>query len=343
MAHAIQLARRGLHATTRPNPRVGCVLVKDGTVIGEGWHQIAGEGHAEVNALADCVAQHGAEARHNSTAYVTLEPCSHTGKTPPCSQALIDAGISRVVYGTEDPNPAVSGSGLEQLRTAGISVAGPVLEHECLSLNPGFNKRMTQGLPRVRCKLAMSLDGRTAMANGESQWITGPDAREDVQTLRAESCAIITGIGTVLMDDPALTVRSDKLPQAARAQQPLRLVLDSQGRCPDNASILNQPGTTRLINDTGNLHQLLQQLAEQQCNEVLIESGATLAGAFISAGLVDELIIYMAPKLLGSDARPLLDLPLTRMNEQVELDITDVRAIGNDWRITATPILSDPS
>ncbi|MCV6605657.1 MAG: bifunctional diaminohydroxyphosphoribosylaminopyrimidine deaminase/5-amino-6-(5-phosphoribosylamino)uracil reductase RibD [Porticoccaceae bacterium] len=351
MARAIQLARRGRYSTS-PNPRVGCVIVRDGQVIGEGWHQWAGEGHAEGNALAMAYDATGA------TVYVTLEPCSHQGLTGPCAQALINAGTGRLVYGMEDPNPKVSGRGLQLLRDAGITVEGPVLETQCRQLNPGFCKRMLTGLPRLTVKLAMSLDGRTAMASGESQWITGPAARADVQKLRAGSCAIVTGIGTVLQDDPAMTVRDSALAVErngkATLRQPLKVVLDSNGQLPANAAIRTQPGELLVVTSgaqvdgveqlvfTGdggrvNLSALLHELARRQCNEVLVEAGAELAGAFVAAGLVDELIIYQAPVLLGSNARPLLQLPLDKMAEQVKLTITDTRMVGDDIRITALP------
>lgn len=333
MRRAITLAQNGLY-TTRPNPRVGCVIAKDQQVLAEGYHQRAGEGHAEVNALRQL--KNSADAK-GATAYVTLEPCCHTGKTPPCTDALIKSGIARLVYGVQDPNPLVAGKGLQTLRDAGIKIVGPVLETECRALNPGFIKRMQTGLPFVRCKLAMSLDGRTAMASGESQWITGEAAREDVQTLRAQSCAIITGIETILRDDPALTVRSEKLPASAKEKQPLRVVLDRQQRFPQHAKILRQPGETLVIQHSTDLHAVLKELADRQCNEVLIEAGSTLAGAFVQAGLVDELVIYMAPTLLGSEAKPLLLLSLEKMDQQIRWKFTDVRAVGSDWRFTAIP------
>ena len=331
MTLAIQLAQRGLY-TTRPNPRVGCVITKNHKIIAEGFHETPGEAHAEINALRQL--DHPREAK-GATAYVTLEPCCHTGKTPPCTEALINAGISRLVYGMQDPNPLVAGKGLQRLRAAGIALEGPLLENECRALNPGFIKRMQTGLPYVRCKLAMSLDGRTAMQNGESQWITGEAAREDVQNLRAQSCAIITGIGTVLQDDPALTVRSPQLPASARLRQPLRVILDRQQRLPRDARLLSEPGETLVLHQSDNLRAVLQQLGDRHCNEVLIEAGSTLAGAFVQQGLVDELIIYMAPTLLGSDARPLLQLPLATMKQQIPLVISDIKPVGQDWRITA--------
>jgi len=334
MSRAIELARRGLY-TTKPNPRVGCVIVKNNRILSEGFHQQAGEDHAEIVALKQLT--NPANAR-GATVYVTLEPCSHTGKTPPCSDALINAGIACLVYGMSDPNPQVNGSGLQKLRNAGIVVDGPVLESECRALNPGFIKRMQTGLPYVRCKLAMSLDGRTAMASGESQWITGEAAREDAQLLRAQSCAIITGVGTILKDNPSLTVRSEQLSASVKSSQPLRVILDRNNRTPKNAKIWQQPGDTLLINNCSDLKTVLKTLADKQCNEVLIESGATLAGAFVQQGLVDEFIIYIAPTFLGSNAKPLLQLPFEKMSEQLKMHINDICAVGNDWRITATPV-----
>ena len=361
MAQALRLAELGLY-TTMPNPRVGCVLVKDGKVMGEGWHIRAGEGHAEVNALSAA-----GEHAKGATAYVTLEPCNHTGKTGPCSHALVTAGIVRVVYGMEDPNPLVAGRGLDYLRDAGIQVSGPLLEDDARALNLGFIKRMERKLPLVRCKLGMSLDGRTAMSSGESQWVTGKKARADVQRLRARSCAIITGVDTVLLDNASLTVRVDELElpnaQDAAVKQPLRVVLDSSLRLTRNAKILAQETAILLVHNgsidnedklTGwpeyvellalpandgriNLTALLIELAKRQCNEVLVESGATLAASFLRRGLLDEVIIYMAPKLLGSNARPLFDLPLNTMSSALPLKIRDIRAVGTDWRITVTP------
>jgi len=361
MARALRLAERGRY-TTMPNPRVGCVLVKDGQLLAEGWHQYAGGPHAEIEALGRA----GSEAR-GATAYVSLEPCSHTGRTGPCSQALIGAGIARLVYAMEDPNPSVSGQGLEQLRSAGIQVEGPLMEEEARALNPGFIKRMSQGRPWVRCKLAMSLDGRTAMASGESKWVTGRRAREDVQRLRARSCAIISGVDTVLADRAALTVRAAELKldpvwghaQAIARRQPLRVILDSRGRLSPKAPLLSHPGPVLIVHNGSaperdwpesvsqlalpdnqgriDLRALLDELARRQCNEVLVESGARLAGAFLGQGLLDELLIYMAPKLLGSSARPLFELPLETMAAQLPLKIHDIRALGQDWRITASP------
>lgn len=361
MAQALRLAERGLY-TTMPNPRVGCVLVKDDKVVGEGWHVRAGEAHAEVNALKAA----GNNAR-GATAYVTLEPCNHHGKTGPCSHALVEAGIARLVFAMEDPNPLVSGGGLDYLRAAGVQVDGPVLEEDARRLNPGFIKRMERKLPFVRCKMGMSMDGRTAMASGESQWVTGKKARADVQQLRARSCAIVTGIDSVLLDNSSLTVRVDELDlpnaQDAAAKQPLRVVLDSHVRLPRNAKILQQETPVLLVHNGSaenadklhdwpahvellalgakdsrvDLNVLLRELAKRHCNEVLVEAGATLAASFLRRGLLDEIIIYMAPKLLGSSARPLFDLPLNTMSSALPLKISDMRAVGTDWRITATP------
>ncbi len=347
MVYALRLAERGLNSTT-PNPRVGCVIANaSAEVVGEGFHVTAGQAHAEINAL-----NAAGDLAKGATVYVTLEPCAHHGKTGPCAAALVSAGVARVVYAMEDPNPEVAGAGLECLRNAGIQIDGPILEDAARQLNTGFIKRMTQGLPFVRCKMAMSIDGRTAMASGESKWITGPDARTDAQQLRARSCAIITGVESVIHDDPALTVRLEN-----EDRQPLRIVLDTQGRCPKKADILNQPGHTVIVVGESsdvtdedrivwhlpekqgriNLRALLKRLADEGCNEVLVETGATLAGAFVAEGLVDEFVVYMAPILMGSSARPLFELPIDKMSGQLPLNIQDIRAIGADWRIIATP------
>ncbi|GAA5443321.1 riboflavin biosynthesis protein RibD [Microbulbifer sp. NBRC 101763] len=364
MARAIQLAERGLY-TTMPNPRVGCVITDSkGVVVGEGWHQRAGEPHAEIEALRDA----GERAR-GATVYVTLEPCSHTGRTGPCTEALIEAGVSRVIYGMQDPNPRVGGKGLQKLRDANIEVEGPLLEDQCRALNPGFIKRMTLGLPLVRSKSAMSLDGRTAMASGESKWVSGPAARADVQRLRARSCAIVTGVETVRFDNPNLNVRADEMAlellaaEQAAEVQPLRVIVDSQLRTPAKAFILQgdaptlvctteraDPERRERLERAGaeviilpqdkegrvDLLALLEELARRQCNEILVESGATLSGEFLYRGHVDELIVYLAPKLLGSTARPLFELPIERMGSVLPITITDMRAVGHDWRITAT-------
>ncbi|MFT5722392.1 MAG: diaminohydroxyphosphoribosylaminopyrimidine deaminase, partial [Motiliproteus sp.] len=343
--------------TTAPNPRVGCVLVNGDRVVAEGYHIRAGEGHAEVNALA----QAGAAAR-GATAYVTLEPCSHVGKTPACAEALLQAGVVRVVSAMADPNPLVSGRGHRRLQQAGIEVSWGLLQSQAEGLNPGFISRMTRQRPYVRIKQAVSLDGRTAMASGESKWITGASARSDVQRLRARSSAILTGVGTVLHDDPALTVRAEQLgPDCSKAQtqamlrrQPLRVILDSELRTPVTAAILAQPGETiifyvaadsarvaalgakatliqrAVIEPLAVLHWLAR---ERECNELLIEAGATLAGAFIQAQLVDELVIYQAPTLLGSSARPAFNLPLATMAQQYRLVLSEQRQLGNDQRL----------
>ncbi|UTW10462.1 bifunctional diaminohydroxyphosphoribosylaminopyrimidine deaminase/5-amino-6-(5-phosphoribosylamino)uracil reductase RibD [Marinobacterium rhizophilum] len=362
MARAIRLAREGLFSTD-PNPRVGCVLVQGDERVGEGYHVRAGEGHAEVNAL-----RMAGERARGCTAYVTLEPCSHQGRTPPCADALVRAGVTRVVAAMVDPNPQVAGRGLERLRSAGIRADSGLLEAEARALNPGFIRRMESGRPWVRLKLAMSLDGRTAMASGESQWVTGSAARADVQRLRARSSAILTGVDSILLDDSSLTVRgaeagfSTAEQAAVGARQPLRLVLDSQLRTPPGARILQQPGRTLIVtclNDSAaqaplieggaqllclpgidgrvNLAALLDWLGREQCNELLVETGATLAGALVAAQLVDEIVVYMAPKLLGSAARPLLELPFEQMAQQIPLQVEDMRQLGADIRFTLRP------
>ena len=353
MARALRLAERGL-LTTAPNPRVGCVLVREGAVVGEGWHERAGGPHAEINALQ----QAGPQAA-GATAYVTLEPCCHHGRTPPCTDALLAAGVVRVVAAMEDPNPQVAGMGLAALRHAGIDTAAGLLAAAAERLNAGFVMRMRQGRPWVRCKLAMSMDGRTAMASGESRWITGAAARSDVHQLRACSDAIMTGIGTVLADDPSLTVRLDEPGDGFR--QPLRVILDSCLRTPPDAKLLDLPGETLIVtgaDDADNearltrsgirvvtlpmqdgqldLPAVLQYLGTLQVNEVHLEAGATLCGALLQAGLIDELVIYMAPHLMGDAARGLFTLPgLEQMAQRIKLSINDIRAVGDDWRITA--------
>ncbi len=357
MARAIQLARLGRY-TTMPNPSVGCVVVKDGEVVGEGWHRKAGQPHAEVLAL-----QQADQQALGATVYVTLEPCSHHGRTPPCAAALAEAGVARLVYGMHDPNPQVAGKGVKYLQDTGVDIAGPVLEEQARRLNPGFVKRHETGLPWVTVKLAMSVDGRTAMASGESQWITGPKARSDVQRLRALSCAIATGSGTLIHDNPSLTVRADALwladeeqvtAEEVAARQPLRVVVGSRANLPEQSQLFNGGKTLLATTDSAavagsellqlpgkqgrvDLVALLAALADRDCNRVLVEAGAELSGAFMAAGLVDELIVYMAPTLLGSSARPLLALPFTEMAEQRRLKITDIRAVGDDWRISLVP------
>ncbi|WP_240905990.1 bifunctional diaminohydroxyphosphoribosylaminopyrimidine deaminase/5-amino-6-(5-phosphoribosylamino)uracil reductase RibD [Thiorhodococcus mannitoliphagus] len=364
MARAIQLAERG-RLTTDPNPRVGCVLVRDGEIVGEGWHRRAGEPHAERFALVTA-----AERARGATAYVTLEPCCHHGRTPPCTDGLIAAGVARVVCAMVDPNPLVAGQGLAQLREAGIETETGLMEAEARALNPGFVKRMEQGRPYVRCKLAASLDGRTAMASGESKWISSEAARRDVQRLRARSSAIMTGIGTVLADDPSLNVRLDPsqltgMDAEDPVRQPLRVVVDTFWRMPPMARMLALPGETLVagaehlperaaaLEAAGaqvvvcprhlgrvDLPALMETLAQRAINEVLLETGPTLAGAAVSAGLVDEIILYLAPHLMGQSAQGLFDLPLVEaMADRVALDILDVRRVGPDLRISARPCL----
>lgn len=347
MARAITLARQGLY-TTDPNPRVGCVLVKEDKIIAEGWHVKAGQGHAEVEALKRVQDARGV------TAYVTLEPCSHQGKTPPCSDALIMAGVARVVVAMQDPNPLVAGQGLAKLRAAGIEVQCGLLQEEAEKLNPGFIKRMLTGRPFVRSKLAMSLDGRTAMASGESKWITSAQARADVHRLRARSSAIMTGIETVLADDPALTARIEQ-----DAIQPVRVVLDSRLRMPLTARMLSLPGRNIILTCSGEpqkietlqalgvevfcaaednghiaLPAVLDLLGRLQVNELLIEAGATLNGALLAENLVDEWIVYMATSILGDQGRGLFTLPgLRRMADKKQLNLLDVRQVGPDLRL----------
>ena len=349
MAHAIRLAEQGRYRT-RPNPAVGCVLVRDGQVLAEGSTQQTGGNHAEAEALSRAGDARGA------TAYVSLEPCAHHGRTGPCSDALIEAGITRVVVAVEDPNP-LGGGGMARLREGGVAVECGVLAAEAEAVNRGFFLRHRHGRPLVRIKLAASLDGRTAMASGESQWITGPEARTDVQRLRARSGAIVTGIGTLLADDPALTVRE---PGLDVPDQPLRVVLDSGLRTPPTAALFDHPGEILLVHTTDSpgaaladtraelcklqgsgegvdLAALLAELAMREINEVLVECGPRLAGAFVAAGLVDEMVVYMAPTLMGSAARPLLSLPIDSMAEQQRLAVRDLRKVGDDYRWTLAP------
>jgi diaminohydroxyphosphoribosylaminopyrimidine deaminase / 5-amino-6-(5-phosphoribosylamino)uracil reductase len=352
MSRALALAQRGLYSTD-PNPRVGCVLVRDGEIVGEGWHVRAGEAHAEPAALAAA----GERAR-GATAYVSLEPCNHQGRTPPCTDALIAAGVASVIYALKDPNPRVSGAGEERLRKAGIRVASGLMSDASRELNCGFVKRMSSGLPWVRVKLAMSLDGRTALASGESRWITADTARQDAQRYRARSSALVTGVGTILADDPALNVRI-----AESNRQPWRVVLDSQLRTPPAARVIDREGQVLIFatqDDAGRraalearrvlvevlpavdgrppLAAVLEHLARLEMNEVWVEAGPTLAGAFVRAGLFDELVVYVAPALLGGDALPLLALPpLARLDDKLKLKFTDYRAVGDDLRLTLRP------
>jgi diaminohydroxyphosphoribosylaminopyrimidine deaminase/5-amino-6-(5-phosphoribosylamino)uracil reductase len=357
MIRALQLARKGRYRA-KPNPHVGCILVRDGHVIGEGYTRPAGGNHAEIEALASTSGEEKIDAT-GATAYVTLEPCSHQGKTGPCASALIEAGVSRVVVALEDPNPEVAGQGLKMLRSAGIAVECGLLAKEAAALNHGFILRHTRGRGRVRLKMAMSMDGRTAMASGESQWITGPDARRDVHRLRGESCAVITGVGTVLADDCSLTAR-DLAADIADLVQPLRVVLDSNLRTPASAKVLDGCTATILCHDSSlsapespmggeflplahssaglDLKQLMEELSQRQCNEILVESGPRLAGAMISSGLADEIIIYMAGSFLGSNARPLFELPIETMASKIRLEIQDARRVGEDWRFTVIPV-----
>ncbi len=354
MRRALELAARGLY-TTDPNPRVGCVLVRDARVLGEGWHERAGEAHAEVRALTAAGA-----AAEGATAYVTLEPCSHTGRTPPCVQALIGARVRRVVYAIGDPNPLVNGAGVAALRAAGIETAGEVLATEARALNPGFFKRWHTGLPWVRVKLGASLDGRTALANGASRWITGREARQDAQRFRARSSVVLSGSGTVLADDPALNVRVE-----GASRQPLRVVLDSALRVPPQARMFDREGPALVFTASTDaarraelerrgvrvesvksapqggleLEAVLRRLAELEANEIWVEAGARLAGALLRVRLVDEFIVYLAPSLLGPTARALVELPeITQLEQRLRLQFTECQPVGPDLRLTAVPL-----
>jgi len=353
MAMALRLAEQGRYST-HPNPRVGCVIVKDGKVVGRGYHRRAGEGHAEVNALLEA-----GEAARGATAYVTLEPCAHHGRTGPCALALTEAGIRRVVAAMRDPFVQVSGKGFDHLEEHQIQIDYPIMESSSRALNPGFLKWIDVGLPFVRLKLAMSLDGKIALANGNSQWITGPAARSDVQRLRAMSSAVVTGIDTVLADDPQLNVRADELglddADFIAAIPRRKIVLDTGLRMPPDARIISteltvitgvEPGATlpfdcvQLPVEDGrlSLEAVMGYLGQEQLTEVLFECGPTLAGAMLAQGWVDELIVYMAPKLMGAEARSLINFSLlTSMDEVPELNITDVRTVGTDIKITAVP------
>ena len=349
MARALELAERGLYTTT-PNPRVGCVIVRDGAVAGEGWHERAGAPHAEVNALA----QAGQRAR-GATAYVSLEPCVHQGRTGPCTQALIQSGVVRVVAALQDPNPEVGGKGLEALRGAGIAAGTGLMENEARELNIGFVSRMTRGRPWVRLKVAASLDGKTALTNGKSQWITGEAARRDGHHWRARACAVLTGGGTVREDDPRLTVRD-----VPTTRQPLRIVVDSKLETPPAAKILEGGGTLIaaaredkakitalkargaevivMPNSAGKveLESLFRELARREINEVHVEAGLRLNGSLVREGCVDELLTYFAPGLIGDKAPGMFDLPeLTELSGRRELRFHDVRMIGPDIRVLA--------
>jgi diaminohydroxyphosphoribosylaminopyrimidine deaminase/5-amino-6-(5-phosphoribosylamino)uracil reductase len=349
MAQALRLAEKGLYSTS-PNPRVGCVLVRDGRVVGSGWHERAGAPHAEINALAAA-----GEGARGASAYLTLEPCSHHGRTPPCADALIKAGVARLVAAMEDPNPLVSGRGNAKLRDAGIEVQTGLMAADSRALNIGFIARMSRGRPWVRIKIAASLDGKTALNNGASQWITSEAARRDGHRLRARSCAIMTGIGSVLADNPRLTVR-----HLETSRQPLRVVVDSRLEIPVDARLLRGAGElvftatasegtigalhevgARVIvlpdqNDNVDLAAMMRKLADFEINEVLVEAGWRLNGALINAGLVDELVIYLAPYLIGDAARGMLKLPeLADLQGKRALSIEDMRRVGPDIRITA--------
>lgn len=333
MSLAIEEAKKGLF-TTRPNPAVGCIIVKNNLIVGSGFHPKAGEPHAEVFALKD--AQNQAQ---EATAYVTLEPCSHTGRTPPCAQALINSGVSRVVIAGLDPNPKVAGRGATMLLDAGIEVTIGVATEQAEQLNLGFLKAMRSQMPYVRLKIATSLDGRTAMASGESKWITGPAAREDVQRLRAQSGAIITGSQTIIDDNPSLNVRSTQLGVDIDAiPQPKIVVLDRRQRLTNSSYKVLQQAQTLLTQET-NLKQLLQDLVtEYQIQDVLIESGATLAGSFIQAGLVDELIVYQAPCVIGHDAQPMLKVDIDSLSQQKRFERISISQMGQDIKFVYKPI-----
>jgi diaminohydroxyphosphoribosylaminopyrimidine deaminase/5-amino-6-(5-phosphoribosylamino)uracil reductase len=349
MARALQLAARGLY-TTHPNPRVGCVIVKDGRVVGEGWHERAGTPHAEIHAL-----KAAGETARGATVYVTLEPCSHHGRTPPCAEALIQAGVARVVAAMTDPNPLVAGGGISMLTLAGIEAEVGLMEAAARALNPGFVSRMTRQRPWVRLKTASTLDGKTALANGQSQWITGEAARADVQKLRARACAILTGSGTVLADNPRMNVRDFDI-----GRQPLRVVVDSGLRTPANAAILPalvachraEPAVRAALEQAGaevielpdpgdrvDLAALLTLLAQRGVNEVHVEAGAALNGALLAAGLVDEWVAYVAPMAVGDAARGLFTQPpLATLADAARFKLADVRQIGGDLRLTLLPI-----
>ncbi|RCU45236.1 bifunctional diaminohydroxyphosphoribosylaminopyrimidine deaminase/5-amino-6-(5-phosphoribosylamino)uracil reductase RibD [Corallincola holothuriorum] len=362
MQRAIHLAERALY-TTSPNPRVGCVIVNAGQIVGEGYHRRAGEGHAEVNALAEA-----GEQANGATCYVTLEPCSHHGRTGPCAEALVHAGVTEVVVAMVDPNPLVSGQGIGLLEASGIRVRYGLMEAQAEGLNPGFIKRMQSGMPLVRLKMAASLDGRTALSNGKSQWITGAAARADVQHWRARSCAIVTGSGTALADDPALNVRPEQLTQdyPLPVRQPVRVVVDGRKQISPALKMFQLPGELWIARKAADveapwqenvtmlaipelegkldLRNLMRQLASKEINEVWVEAGGRLAGALLNAGLVDELILYLAPKLMGNSAQGLFNLTeFDDMAQLPELDWQDIRQVGDDLRIVATfkPKLDD--
>jgi len=352
MAEALRLAEKGLFTTT-PNPRVGCVIVRDGEVVGTGWHEKAGGPHAEVLAL-----RAAGERARGATAYVSLEPCSHHGRTPPCADALIAAGITRVIAAMQDPNAGVAGGGFARLRAAGVQVESGLMQAEAGALNCGFVSRMSRGRPWVRMKIAASLDGRTALANGRSQWITGPEARRDGHAWRARACAVLTGIGTVKDDDPQLNVR-----EVETARQPLKVVVDSKLQLQPSAKLLqsgkvlvatamaNSPGIAAL-EDKGaevvvlpnaegkvELTALMRELARREINEVHVEAGIKLNGSLLRERLVDELLLYLAPSILGDTARGMFSLPeLADLAQTRLVQFGDVQAIGRDIRILSRVI-----
>lgn len=351
MTQALRLAERGAN-TTHPNPRVGCVLAREGRVIARAWHQRAGEAHAEILALNMA----GVKA-DKASAYVTLEPCSHRGKTPPCADALVAAGVSEVIFAMRDPNPLVGGQGESRLREAGIAVRYGLMEEIALELNAGFIKRMKQELPWIRIKLAQSLDGRTALGSGESQWITGPAARADVQQWRARASGVLSGIGTVLTDDPSLNVRLDEC-----ERQPIRIIVDSAWRTPADARTLGLPGTVLIAGRSDlpipealrstsaelvpvgqrkgriDLCELMQKLAGREMNELHVEAGGTLAGALLEAGLVDEVLIYQANCLLGQNGLPTFNLgAMENMNQRPDFVCLERRILGDDLRMRLKP------
>ncbi|HEY7638269.1 MAG TPA: bifunctional diaminohydroxyphosphoribosylaminopyrimidine deaminase/5-amino-6-(5-phosphoribosylamino)uracil reductase RibD [Steroidobacteraceae bacterium] len=356
MRRALELARLGRY-TNQPNPRVGCVITFGARIIGEGWHRKRGEAHAEVRAL-----EAAGDSARGATAYVTLEPHCYQGRTPPCTDALIRAGVKRVVCGALDPNPQVSGAGVKQLLASGIEVETGLLEAEARELNLGFEKRMMSGLPRVTVKIAMSLDGRVALANGVSKWITGEAARADVQHLRAAASAVLTGIETVLADDPQLNVRDPSIELLGR--QPVRVVLDTKLRIAPAARIFTVPGHTVVftapesvaraaaVQAAGaevigaaldaerhvDLQNVLAELGRRECNEVLVEAGPTLAGRFLQLGLADELIVYIAPIVLGPEARAMALLPpLYRIEDVPRYTLHDMQRIGADVKLVLRP------
>ncbi len=361
MAKAVQLAQKGLF-TTRENPRVGCVIVKDDLLLGQGFHATAGEPHAEINAINSMLL---ADVK-DSTVYVTLEPCAHTGKTPPCVDALIKAMPKQVVIAMQDPNPLVAGKSVTKLKKQGINVVEGILEAEAFALNKGFIKRMSCDLPYLRIKMAMSMDGKTALKNGQSEWISGVESRRDVQLLRAQSCAILTGINTVIADDPSLNVRltSFELGIENLIQQPIRVILDSHLKMPLDAKMLSLEGETWVFTSTNdehksaqleaagcivfqlsdneqplNLTQVMNVLAQQGINEVHTECGSRLAGGLLKAQLVDDMIVYMAPKFLGAQSQSLLDFgELTQMDQALDVTIEKVTTIGRDLKLQLKPL-----